>query len=47
MKLIIDTKIFDQYPSLNIGVVCAKRIDNTGSDTNISSMFDGQLKLIK
>ena len=47
MKFKIDEKIFEQYPSLNIGVVIAKGIDNTGESPDILSMLAEQSDLIK
>ncbi len=35
MKFIVDNAIFDKFPDLNIGVVAAKSIDNTGTNEEI------------
>lgn len=47
MKFKIDNKIFEQYPSLNLGLVIAKGIDNTGENPEILSMIDEQSESIK
>lgn len=47
MKFKIDDKIFEQYPSLNIGVVVARGIDNTGESPEILSMVSEQTDSIK
>jgi len=47
MKFKIDDKIFEQYPSLNIGIVIAKGIDNTGESPDALSMLSEQSNTIK
>lgn len=47
MKFKIDDKIFEQYPSLNIGIVIAKGIDNTGENPDVLSMLGEQSNSIK
>lgn len=47
MKFKIDDKILAQYLSLNIGVVIAKGIDNTGKSPDILAMIAEQSNLIK
>jgi lysyl-tRNA synthetase class 2 len=47
MKFKIDDKIFEQYPSLNIGIIVAKEIDNTGESSNVLSMLSEQSSSIK
>ena len=47
MNFEVDKKIFDQYPSLNIGVIVAKGIDNIGKNSEILSMISEQVNLIK
>ena len=47
MTLKINKKIFEKYPSLNIGLIIAKGINNTGENADILSMLSEQSKLIK
>lgn len=47
MKFKIDDKIFEQYPTLNIGIVIAKGIDNSGESSDILSMLAEQSSSIK
>lgn len=47
MKFKIEDKIFEQYPSLNIGIVIAKEIDNTGESPEALSMLLEQSSSIK
>ena len=47
MKFKINDKIFDQFPGLNIGVVIAKNIDNTGGNPEISHLLQEQLKIVR
>jgi len=47
MKFKIDDKIFEKYPTLNIGVVVAKGIDNTGESPDVLSMLSKQSDSIK
>jgi lysyl-tRNA synthetase class 2 len=47
MNFKIDEKIFAQYSSLNIGVVVAKGIDNSGKNIEILSMLSKQSSSIK
>ena len=35
MKLKIDSKIFEKFPDLNIGIMTAKRINNKGNNKEI------------
>jgi len=47
MKIKIDDHIFKQYPSLNVGVVAAKGIDNKGENPDVLSMLDEQSQVVK
>ena len=47
MKFKIDDKIFEQYPTLNIGIVIAKGIDNSGESPDVLSMLAEQSSSIK
>ena len=47
MKLIIDKKIFEKFPRLNIGVVIEKGIDNKGKDEKIYRLLEEVEELIK
>lgn len=47
MKFKIDDKIFEKFPSLNIGVVIAKGIDNVGESPGIFSLLTEQSDKIK
>ena len=47
MKFIINDKIFTQYPSLNIGVVVARGIDNTGKSPEISQLIKDESTRIR
>ncbi len=47
MKFKIDDSIFQQFPSLNIGIVVARGIDNTGESPDILSMLSKQSDTIK
>jgi DNA/RNA-binding domain of Phe-tRNA-synthetase-like protein len=47
MKLIIDPKIFEKYPSLNLGVVIARGINNSGEEKEVAEMLRQQEKRIK
>lgn len=47
MKFKIDDKIFEQFPSLNVGIVIAKGIDNTGESADVLSMISEQSTSIK
>ncbi|MCK5474069.1 MAG: hypothetical protein KAI53_01570, partial [Candidatus Aenigmarchaeota archaeon] len=46
MKIKIDDKIFEKFSGLNIGVVVAKGIDNTGADGRINDVIREQEKEI-
>jgi len=46
MKLSISDDIFEKYPTLNLGVVFAKNIDNTGEKTEVLTMLNDQVKTI-
>lgn len=39
MKFKIDSKIFENFPELNIGIVTVKGIDNTGSNEEIMNLI--------
>lgn len=39
MKLKVDTQIFKTFPGLNLGVIIARQIDNTGSADEITELF--------
>lgn len=47
MKLIIDKKIFEKFPSLSVGVVIARNIDNKGEDKEIFHLLEEVEELIK
>jgi DNA/RNA-binding domain of Phe-tRNA-synthetase-like protein len=47
MKFKIDDKIFEKYPTLNIGVVIVKGIDNRGESPDALSMLSEQSSSIK
>ena len=47
MKFKIDDQIFTPYSSLNIGIVVAKAIDNTGERFDVLRMLSEQSNLIK
>lgn len=47
MKFKIDNKIFEKFPTLNIGVVVAKNINNIGENQEISSLLSEQQGSIK
>ncbi len=47
MKLIIDKKIFEKFPGLNVGVVVAKGINNKGEDKEIFHLLEEVEELIK
>lgn len=47
MKLKIDDKIFEHFPSLNLGVVVVKGIDNTGESPEVISLLTEQMNAIK
>jgi len=47
MKLKIDNKILEQFPSLNLGVVVVKGIDNAGENPEIISLLTEQMNTIK
>jgi len=47
MKLIIDKKIFEKFPSLKVGVVIAKNINNKGEDKEIFHLLEEVEELIK
>ncbi len=46
MKFIIDSKIFDQFGSVNIGVVVARNIDNNGISDEIEKLTRTEEKRI-
>ncbi len=47
MKFEIDNKIFEPFPKLNIGVVVAKEIDNTGASKDVMDLIKKQSETIK
>ena len=47
MKFVINDKIFAQYPSLNIGVVVARGIDNNGESPEISQLIKDESTRIR
>lgn len=47
MKLTISPVIFKSYPELNVGIVIAKNIDNTGSDEKIYHLIKEVQEYIK
>jgi lysyl-tRNA synthetase class 2 len=47
MKFKVDDNIFQQFPSLNIGVIVARGIDNTGESPDVLSMLTDQSNTIK
>lgn len=47
MKLIVDRKIFERFPGLNLGLVAAKGIDNAGKSEEILSMIKEQESRIR
>lgn len=47
MKLTISSKIFKKFPKLNVGIIIAKKINNTGSDEKIYHLLEEVAKLIK
>ncbi|MFH1239672.1 MAG: phenylalanine--tRNA ligase beta subunit-related protein [Candidatus Diapherotrites archaeon] len=47
MKFKIDSKIFEQFPGLNIGYVIAKNLDNSGRVEEIQKQIREQENLIK
>ena len=47
MKVKIDKDILNKFPSLNMGIVVAKGVDNTGSDEKIYELLEEVEKLIQ
>lgn len=47
MKLKIDDKIIERYPTLNIGIIVAKGINNTGEDSDVLSQLTKQSEVVK
>ncbi|MCF7910084.1 hypothetical protein K9L16_00235 [Candidatus Pacearchaeota archaeon] len=47
MKFKIDSKIFEQFPDLNIGIVTAKGIDNKGNNEDILNLIKEKVKEIR
>ncbi len=47
MKFKIDSKIFEKFPELNIGIVTVKGIDNTGSNEEIMNLIREKEKEIR
>lgn len=47
MKFKIDTKIFEKFPGLNIGIVIARNIDNHGSSDEIMHLIREKEKEIR
>jgi lysyl-tRNA synthetase class 2 len=47
MKLRVDSQIFKTFPGLNLGVITARQIDNTGSADEISELIRKREKEIR
>ena len=47
MKFKIDSKMFEKFPDLNIGIVTVKGIDNTGSNEEIMNLIRKKEKEIR
>ncbi len=47
MKLKIDSKIFEKFPDLNIGIMTAKRINNKGNNEKIINQIREKEKEIR
>ncbi|MFH1448508.1 MAG: phenylalanine--tRNA ligase beta subunit-related protein [Candidatus Micrarchaeota archaeon] len=47
MKFKIDSKIFEKFPDLNIGIVTAKGIDNQGNNKEIIDQISENMKEIR
>jgi len=47
MKLKVDSQIFETFPGLNLGVVIARQIDNTGSADEIIELIRKREKEIR
>ena len=47
MKFKIDSKIFEKFPDLNIGIVTAKGIDNRGNNEDIINQISERVKEIR
>jgi len=47
MKFKIDSKIFEKFPDLNIGIVTANGIDNKGNNENILNLIKEKVQEIK
>jgi lysyl-tRNA synthetase class 2 len=47
MKVIVDKEILKRHPKLNIGIVSAKDVDNTGDDEKIYHLLEEVEKLIE
>jgi len=47
MKLKIDDKIIEKYPSLNLGVIVVKGIGNTGEDSDVLALLAEESSKIK
>ena len=47
MRFKIDSKIFDAFPGLGIGVIIAKGVNNSGIDDGVQAMLSEQVKRIR
>ncbi len=47
MEFKINPQIFEKYPSLNMGIIVAKGINNTGENSEIMAMLSEQSKTIR
>lgn len=47
MKLTIDNKIFEQFPTLTLGVVVAKNINNSGQNSAVLDLLRGQMDTVR
>jgi DNA/RNA-binding domain of Phe-tRNA-synthetase-like protein len=47
MKLKIDSKIFEQFPELNIGIVVAKGINNATISHEVMDLIQGESKKVR
>jgi DNA/RNA-binding domain of Phe-tRNA-synthetase-like protein len=47
MKFKINEKIFEQFPGLNVGVIVAREIDNTGESPEISNLLQEQSEVVR
>ena len=47
MKFSVDTRIFEKFPGLHIGVVVAKGVDNTGASPELAQALRAQEAAIR